>query len=71
LKALTENEKKAQRLILTEIDKAMDLLENHLQRYCDEVAPQFTGQKSTVVPMAYIKESIKIIKENMKKGAGL
>jgi len=67
---MNKNEKKAQQLILSEVNKAFDLLESHLDKYCDEVAPAFIGQKTTSVPMHYISQSIKIIKENMAKGAG-
>lgn len=66
---MNANEKKAQELILREINKALDLLEKHLQNYCDDVAVKFTGQKATSVPMIYISSSIKIIKENIVKGA--
>lgn len=68
---LNKKEKDAQRLIMGEIFKTLDLLQNHLQKYCDEVAPLYTGQKSTVVPMEYINQTVKTIKENMAKGAGL
>ena len=66
---LSADERKAQMLILAEIDKALDLLQTHLQKYCDEVAPEYIGQKATSVPMVYIANSIKIIKENYRKGA--
>lgn len=65
---LSEDEKEAQKLIVAEIFKTMDLLENHLQKYCDEVAILYTGAKSTMVPMEYIKTSIKTIKEGFQKG---
>jgi hypothetical protein len=69
---LSESEKEAQKMILGEIDKAFDLLEKHLQKYCKEVAPKYNGGKQVQdVPMIYIEQSIKIIKDNMKKGAGL
>lgn len=59
---MTDNEKKAQQLILLEINKALDLLENHLKKFC-------TDNKAQSVPIVYISASIKIIKENMAKGA--
>lgn len=61
---LTENEIKAQKLILQEINKSFDLLEGHLSRFCADT-------KGTSIPMVYITESIKIIKQNMAKGAGM
>jgi hypothetical protein len=59
---LSKKEKEAQRLILGEINKALDLLQNHLIKFCKDT-------NGTAVPMAYIDHSIKIIKENMEKGA--
>ena len=65
---LTKSEKEAQQLIQTEINKAIDLLHNHLQKYCDEVSLAYNGVKATSVPMIYINESVKILKQNMQKG---
>lgn len=62
--ALTANEKEAQKLILNEITRAFDLLETHLKNFCKDT-------KGTSVPLNYVEMSIKIIKENMAKGAGL
>jgi hypothetical protein len=59
---LTPKEKEAQKIILSEINKAFDLLQNHLVDFCKNT-------KGTSVPMIYIEQSIKIIKENMAKGA--
>jgi hypothetical protein len=70
MKPLNANEQKAQALILEQVNNTLDLLQKHLQKYCDEVAPMYNGgQKVTSVPMAYIDQSIKIVKENMAKGA--
>lgn len=70
MKPLTENERKAQALILEQVNNTLDMLQKHLQKYCDEVAPMYNGgQKVTSVPMAYIEQSVKIIKKNMAKGA--
>jgi hypothetical protein len=60
--ALTAREKQAQKLILGEVNKALDLLQGHLQKFCEST-------NGTSVPMIYIDKSIKIIKENMQKGA--
>jgi hypothetical protein len=65
-KPLTKDEIEANKIILREIDKAMDLLENHLKNFCTTVAPS-----ATAVPMPYISKSIEILKTNMRKGAGL
>lgn len=61
---LTENELQAQRLILKEINKTLDLLEGHLIKFCGDT-------KGTSIPLVYVTHAIKIIKENMAKGAGL
>lgn len=70
-KADEQKVKEGQEIILGEISKTLDLLEKHFQKYCDEVAPHYLGQKATSVPIVYIKESFKQVKENMRKGAGL
>ena len=70
-KPLTLNEKRAQILILNEINKTMDLLYTHLEKYCNEVAPSVTGKVTAEVPLFYIKKSIQTIKENMALGSGL
>lgn len=69
-KPLTANERKAQKLILEQVNTALDLLDGHLRKYCNEIAPLYNGgTKVNSVPMEYIGTSIKIIKENMAKGA--
>lgn len=67
-KPLTINEKKAQILILNEINKTLDLLYTHLEKYCNEVGPAFTGKPTPDVPLFYIKKSIHLIKVNMASG---
>jgi hypothetical protein len=69
MKELTAEEKKAQKFIVEQVTNALDLLETHFKKYCDEVAPAYTGAKSTAVPMVYISESIKRFKESYKKGS--
>lgn len=70
IKPLTRKERQAQKLILKEIDKAIDLLHEHFKKYCNEVAPLYNGgQKATAVPLEYIDRSVKIIKENYHIGA--
>lgn len=59
------------KLILGQIGQTLDLLEKHFEKYCDEVAPHYLGQKATAVPLVYIKESFKRTLENLKKGAGV
>lgn len=59
---MTAKEKAAQQMILGEINKAMDLLEGHFKKFCAET-------NGTAVPMNYISNSIKVLKENMAKGA--
>jgi hypothetical protein len=70
-KPLTRNEKKAQRLILGQIDNALDMLELHLKRYCNEIAPAFEGKESTSVPMFYISKTVEQIKDGLYNGAGI
>lgn len=69
MKELTEDEKKAQKYIVEQVINAIDLLEKHFKKYCDEVAPAYTGAKSTAVPMVYISESVKRFKDSYRKGA--
>lgn len=66
---LNEREKQAQELIIKEVEKALDLLQAHLHKYCKEVAPQFTGVEGKSVPIHYIDESIKLFKNAYRKGA--
>lgn len=61
--ALNSNERKAQKLIVAEVEKAVLLLQSHLQKFCDE-------NKAQSVPMVYIKASIEILLKSYKKGAG-
>jgi TPP-dependent indolepyruvate ferredoxin oxidoreductase alpha subunit len=68
---ISKNELEAKKLIVSEVEKAIDLLEEHLKKYCDELSIKIHGQKSNYVPMAYISESVKILKQNYRKGAGL
>lgn len=70
-KPLTITEKKAQILILNEINKTLDLLYTHLEKYCNEVGPAFTGKPTPDVPLFYINKSIHLIKENMALGSGV
>jgi hypothetical protein len=57
---LTEKEKEAQKIIAKEVIKAVDLLTTHLEKFCENT-------KGTSVPIIYIKESVKIFKENYEK----
>jgi hypothetical protein len=67
---LTENEKKAQQLIVKEVNNALEMLELHFKKYCEEVAPLYNdGKKATSVPLIYIEQSIKIFKDNFNKAA--
>lgn len=68
-KQIEYREKQAQELILKEVEKAIDLLEAHLKRYCTDVAMENFGQVATSVPMIYITESIKIMKRGYREGA--
>lgn len=70
-KPLTLNEKKAQILILNEINKTLDLLYTYLEKYCNEVGPAFTGKPTPDVPLFYIKKSIHLIKVNMALGLNI
>lgn len=65
---MTQNEQEAQKMILSEINKSLDLLQKHLHKYCNEVSLQYNGVKATSVPLIYIDQSIKIFKDNMQKG---
>jgi hypothetical protein len=68
--SLTNKEKKAQQLIVGEVNKALDMLQNHFKKYCEEVAPMYNdGKKSDSVPIIYIEQSIKIFKESFNKSA--
>lgn len=67
-KQLEYQTKKANELILNEVDKAMDLIEAHLKRYCTDVSMEAFGQPSISVPMIYISESIKIMKKSYREG---
>jgi hypothetical protein len=69
MKELTADEKKAKEFIVTQVVNALDLLEWHFKKYCDEVAPAYLGTKSTAVPMVYISESIKRFKDSYVKSA--
>jgi hypothetical protein len=60
---------KAQLLILNEMDKCMDLIEQHFKNYCTTVSMEHFGQVATSVPMVYISQSIKIIKQGYRDGA--
>lgn len=67
---MTQKEKEAQKLIIGEVNKALDMLHAHFKKYCEEVAPLYNeGKKSTTVPLVYIEQSIKIFKENFNKAA--
>jgi len=69
---LTENEKKAQEIILGEIEKGVDLLFRFCEKYCNEVAPaMYGGDKATSVPLYYIKQGVDRLKKDMREGAGL
>ncbi len=65
---LTENEKQAREYIVKTVFEAVDLLEAHLKKYCDEVAPKWTGQKANSVPMVYISEAINQLKSGYVNG---
>lgn len=60
--ALSKKEKEAQKIILGEVNKALDLLQAHLQKFCSDT-------KGTSIPMVYIEQSIKIMKESYAEGA--
>jgi hypothetical protein len=46
---LTENEKKAQQLIVKEVNNALEMLELHFKKYCEEVAPLYNDGKKQPV----------------------
>lgn len=58
---MTANEKKAQALIVEQVENTIKLLENHLQKYCDE-------NKVSSVPMNYIRTSATLLITGYKKG---
>lgn len=58
---MTENEIKAQNVIIKEVENAIKLLENHCQQFCD-----FNGVSQ--VPMNYIKTSVRLLLEGYHKG---
>lgn len=66
---LTNDEKIARDYIVKEVEKVLDLVESHFQKYCNEVAINYTGKQETSVPMIYIKNSISIIKKSYRQGA--
>jgi hypothetical protein len=58
---MTQNEKRAQKLIVEQVEITMKLLENHLQKYCDE-------NKTASVPINYIRTSVALLLTGYKKG---
>lgn len=60
--ALTADEKKAQQIIINEVDKAVNLLVSHLNKFCVE-------NKAGSVPFVYIKTSADILLKSYKEGA--
>lgn len=59
---LTPKEKQAQKMILDQIEKSMDLLKDHLHKFCKD-------NNAGSVPMVYIETSMKILIHNMRTGA--
>lgn len=59
---LTKNEKEAQQLILNEIQKAVDLLIVHSEKYCK-------NNQTQAIPMIVLKEFAKVLIKSLKKGA--
>lgn len=56
---LTEKEIEAKKLILSEIEKAINTLEAHFEKHCAEY-------KTTMIPIIYIKTSNKIFLDGLK-----
>lgn len=59
---LTDDEKKAREIIVREVENAILLLQNHLQKFCD-------NQNTASVPMNHIRTAVKLLLEGYKKGA--
>lgn len=62
MEALNEKEKEAQGIIINEVDKAVTLLVTHLEKFCTE-------NQALSVPIAYVKESARIMLKSYKDGA--
>ena len=59
---MTDNEIKAQKIIISEVQNAIKLLENHLQKFCDD-------NETSTIPMNYVRTSVKLLLEGYLKGA--
>lgn len=58
---LSDKEQKAQDLIIDSTQKAMDLLSEHLSKFCRD-----TG--ATSIPYVYIDSRIRILMDGLRKG---
>lgn len=59
---MTANEKKAHQIIVNEVNKAMNLLESHLSKFCKDT-------NGTAIPFIYVQSSIKILMDGYNNGA--